>query len=93
MLDEPDQRAEAAMNKPTRDCRLDSILMSDPRPVILENWGTELRNGRLYLDGNVWGHAEIADGTRIRTARVSWLLEDVGIAQTATLNYILTNRR
>jgi hypothetical protein len=67
--------------------------MSDPRAVILENWGTEVRHGRLYLDGDVYGHPDIADGIRIRSARVIWMLDDVGIAQTATRNYILRNRR
>ncbi len=81
------------MKEPARDCRPDAILMSDPRPVMLENWGTELRNGRLHLDGDVYGHPRIADGTRIRTARVTWLLDEVGIAQTTTINYILCNRR
>lgn len=81
------------MYEPARHCQPASILMSDPCPVILENWSTELRNGRLYLDGDVHGHPRIADGTRIRTARVMWLLEDVGVAQTATINYILHNRR
>lgn len=81
------------MNEPSRHCRLDSILMSDPCPVLLENWTTEVHGGRLYLVGNVEGHPRIADGTRIRTARVTWLLDDVGVAQTATINYILYNRR
>ncbi len=81
------------MKEPARYCRLDAILMSDPKPAILENWATELCDGRLYLDGNVYGHQRIADGTRIRSARVLWILHDVGIAQTATINYILCHRR
>jgi hypothetical protein len=80
------------MNEPARQCPPSVILMSDPRPVILENWETEIRNRRRYLVGDVYGHARIKDGTRIRTARVKWMLEDVGIAQTATLNYILRKR-
>lgn len=81
------------MNEPARHCRFDSILMSDPCPVILENWATEVCNGGVYLEGNVHGHPRIADGTRIRTACVTWVLDDVGVAQTITLNYILRNRR
>jgi hypothetical protein len=81
------------MNEPAKHGRLDIILMSDPDPVILENWASELRNGSVYLDGNVYGHKRIADGTRINTAGVTCMLHDVGIAQTTTINYILRNRR
>lgn len=81
------------MTEPARHFPLDAILMSDPRPVVLENWDTEIRNGRLFLSGDVYGHPSIADGTRIRTARVKWLLNDIAIAQTSTINYILHQRR
>lgn len=81
------------MKEHARHCRLDLILMSDPRPVILENWTNEMCGGHVCLSGDVYGHGRIADGTRIRTARVNWVLEDVGVAQTATVNYILRNRR
>lgn len=81
------------MNERAKQGRLELILMSDPDPVILENWSTETCDGRHYLDGNVYGHRRIADGTRIRTSRIMWLLHDAGIAQTATMNYILRNRR
>ena len=81
------------MNEPARHCRFDSTLMSDPRPIILENWATDVCNGSVYLEGNVHGHQRIADGTRVRTARVTWMLDDVSVAQTATLNYILRNSR
>jgi hypothetical protein len=81
------------MNEPAKHGRLDIILMSDPDPVILENWASEVRNGSVYLDGKVYGHKRIADGTRINTAAVTCVLHDVGIAQTATINYILRNRR
>lgn len=81
------------MNERAKQRRLDLILMSDPHPVILENWARQSCDGRDYLEGDVHGHQRIADGTRIRTSRIMWLLDDPGIAQTATMNYILRNRR
>jgi hypothetical protein len=81
------------MNRPAKQCQLDTILMSDPQPVILENWTSDVRRDGLYLEGEVHGHPTIANGTTIRTARVTWMLHDVGIAQTQTINYILYNRR
>jgi hypothetical protein len=81
------------MNQPAKDNRVESILMSDPCPVILEDWSTETRDGRLFLNGVVYGHPRMADGKYIRTAHVTWWLHEVGIVQTATVSYILCNRR
>ncbi len=81
------------MNKSAGHRRLNAILMSDPRAVILERWDTEVHDAHVYLTGYVYGHPETADGTHIISARVMWMLDDVGIAQTATRNYILRNRR
>jgi len=78
------------MNEPARHCCFDSILMSDPRRIILENWATDVCKGSVYLDGNVHGHQRIADGTRIRTARVAWMLDDVGVAHTAGVRFRYT---
>jgi hypothetical protein len=81
------------MNQPARDYRVESILMFDPCPVILEDWSTETHDGRLFLNGVVYGHPRMADGKYIRTAHVTWWLHEVGIVQTATVSYILCNRR
>ncbi len=79
------------MNKPRM--QPDPILMSDPRPVILERWATEMREDLLYLVGEVHGHAAFRDGAVFRTPPVKWLYSDLGIACTDTEVYILRNRR
>lgn len=81
------------MNQPAKNHRLESILMSDPCPVILEDWSVDEHDGRFFLNGVVYGHPRIADGKHITTAQVTWWLNDVGLAQTATVNYILCNSR
>lgn len=81
------------MNQPPESHREESILMSDPCPVILDDWSPEVRDGLLFLNGVVYGHPRMADGKCIRTAQVTWWLHEVGIVQTATVNYILRNRR
>jgi len=80
------------MNHRSDDYRIDAILMSDPPAVFLENWSPEVRDGRIFLNGVVYGHPRMADGKYIRTEDVTWWLHEVGIAQTATANYILRNR-
>ena len=81
------------MSQPANKYRVESILMSDPCAVILEGWSTEVRGGRIFLNGVVYGHPGIADGKHIRTAHVRWWLHEIGVAQTATVSYILRNRR
>jgi len=81
------------MSKPAKQYHLESVLMTDPVPVVLENWVTDLRKEGLYLIGTVHGHPRFADGKTIRTLRVLWIRDDLGIAQTESTNFILRDRR
>jgi hypothetical protein len=59
-------------------------------PVILRQWSYS-RFNREQLVGNVYNHPNprIADGKRIRTSRLVWLREDIGLAQTLNTLYVL----
>ncbi len=82
------------MNKPGNQCKKpNSVLMSDPRAVVLENWTTDLRKDALYLVGRIHGDGTVKDGTLFRTSPVKWIRGDLGIAETQNAVYILRNRR
>jgi hypothetical protein len=61
-------------------------------PVILRQWRYSL-TGR-HLVGYVYNHPTLpcADGKRIRTSRLVWVREDVGLAQTLNTLYVLRDR-
>ncbi len=81
------------MNKPRMQPQPDPILMSDPRPIILEYWAIEVRDDVLYIVGEIYGHTAFKNGTFFRTPPVKWLHSEFGIARTDTEVYILRNRR
>ena len=62
-------------------------------PVILRRWSYSLFNPE-QLVGNVYNHPNprIADGKRIRTSRLLWLREDLGLAQTLNTLYVLRDQ-
>lgn len=62
-------------------------------PVILQRWRYSTFNPD-QLVGNVYNHPNprITDGKRIRTSRLLWLREDLGLAQTINTLYVLRDR-
>ena len=62
-------------------------------PVILQRWRYS-RTSREQLVGDVYNHPNpwIADGKRIRTSRLVWIREDIGLAQTVNTLYVLRDR-
>jgi len=62
-------------------------------PVILQQWRYS-SSDREQLVGYVYNHPNprFADGKRIRTSRVVWIREDVGLAQTLNTLYVLRDR-
>lgn len=81
------------MNKQGMQVRSTSVLMSDPRSVVLERWTTDLRKDALFLVGEIHGAAGIRDGTLFRTSPVKWIRGDIGLAETQDAVYVLRNRR
>jgi hypothetical protein len=81
------------MNKPVMQVGPISVLMSDPRSVVLENWTTDLRRDALFLIGEIRGAASVKDGTLFRTSPVKWIRGDLGLAETQDAVYVLRNRR
>jgi len=65
----------------------------EPPPVILQ-WWRYSRSSREQLVGYVYNHPNprFADGKRIRTSRLVWVREDVGLAQTLNTLYVLRDR-
>jgi hypothetical protein len=62
-------------------------------PVILRRWRYSRFNPE-QLVGDVYNHPNprIPDGKRIRTSRLVWLREDLGLAQTLNTLYVLRDR-
>ena len=62
-------------------------------PVILQQWCYARWNGR-QLVGRVYNHPNprVTDGKWIRTSRVVWIREDIGLAQTLNTLYVLRDR-
>ena len=62
-------------------------------PVILQQWRYS-RWSREQLVGYVYNHPNprFADGKWIRTSRLVWIREDVGLAQTLNTLYVLRDR-
>jgi hypothetical protein len=62
-------------------------------PVILQRWRYS-RVSREQLVGYVYNHPNprFADGKWIRTSRIVWIREDVGLAQTLNTLYVLRDR-
>jgi hypothetical protein len=81
------------MNKSGMQIGPISVLMSDPRSVVLENWTTDLRRDALFLIGEIRGAANVKDGTLFRTSPVKWIRGDLGLAETQDAVYVLRNRR
>ena len=71
------------------------VQSADPErpPVILQRWRYS-RSNREQLVGYVYNHPNprFADGRRIRTSRLVWIREDVGLAQTQNTLYVLRDR-
>ena len=65
----------------------------DRPPVILQRWDYA-RSGREQLVGYVYNHPNpgFPDGNRVRTSRLVWIREDVGLAQTLNTLYVLRDR-
>jgi hypothetical protein len=61
--------------------------------VILQRWRYS-RSSREQLVGYVYNHpnSRFADGKLIRTSRLVWIREDVGLAQTLNTLYVLRDR-
>lgn len=81
------------MNKPGMQVRPVSVLMSDPRSIVLENWTTDLRKDALFVVGEIYGAASVKDGTLFRTSPVKWIRGDIGLAETQDTVYVLRRRR
>jgi hypothetical protein len=81
------------MNKSGMQVGPTSILMSDPRSIVLEHWTTDLRRDALFLVGEIHGAGNIKDGTLFRTSPVKWIRGDIGLAETRDAVYVLRNRR
>ena len=65
----------------------------DRPPVILRRWRYSRLN-RHQLVGYVYNHPNprFIDGSRIRTSRVVWIREDIGLAQSLNTLYVLRDR-
>ena len=61
--------------------------------MILRQWHYSRWNGR-QLVGYVYNHPnpQVTDGRWIRTSRLVWIREDVGLAQTLNTLYVLRDR-
>ena len=62
-------------------------------PVILQRWRYS-RSSREQLVGYVYNHPNprFPDGKLIRTSRLVWIREDVGLAQSVNTLYVLRDR-
>lgn len=71
----------------------DQVEHPDRPPVILQQWDYA-RSSREQLVGYVYNHPDprFADGKRVRTSRLVWIREDVGLAQTLNTLYVLRDR-
>ena len=91
--DRTGRRVKHNMNKPGMQLKPISVLMSDPRSVVLKNWTTDLRKDALFLIGEIHGARSVKDGTLFRSSPVKWIRGDLGIAETQDAVYVLRNRR
>ena len=65
----------------------------DRPPVILHRWSYS-RSSPEQLVGYVYNHPDprFPDGNRVKTSRLVWIREDVGLAQTLNTLYVLRDR-
>jgi hypothetical protein len=79
------------MNMQTIDRpKFQEIEPPEPPPVILHNW-ILLMNGCLW--GDVENHPTLGNAKDVRTSKVQYMDEMLGIARTRNTTYILRNKK